>query len=219
MGCIYNAWKSLYCEWQSVIQSIETESFSQSDVSESVNPIINSILVYPSVQRNPKPSKKKLELPKHMTCDKALEILKLKEEQKRNLEIAKESKRLERERKKKEKEKVGANQLKRKLTVAKNIKQSRKSGRKSIKKMLEDMASDVSFSSDEHTDSEENSSEDDEDSEDNECGVCGVLFQEGELWIQCNVCNKWFHVECTNQSKKGKQYVNRLKSWKCDNCS
>ena len=41
--------------------------------------------------------------------------------------------------------------------------------------MLEDMASDVSFSSDEHTDSKEYSSEDDEDSEDNECGF---LFQE-----------------------------------------
>ena len=83
--------------------------------------------------------------------------------------------------------------------------------------MLEDMASDVSFSSDEHTDSEEYSSDDDEDSEDNECDVCGFL-QEGELLIQCDLCNKWFHVECTNQSKKGKEYVNRLESWKCDNC-
>ena len=107
--------------------------------------------------------------------------------------------------------KISSNQVKSRVPLQENLEE------KALKN-VKDMASDVSFSSDEHTDSEEYSSEDDEDSEDNECGVCGVLFQEGELWIQCDLFNKRFHVECTNQSKKGKGYVNHLKSWKCDNC-
>ena len=70
------------------------ESFaSRSSLSEDVHPIISTILKYPTVQRNAKPVRKKLELPKHMTGEEALNILKLQEEEKRRIELVKEAKR------------------------------------------------------------------------------------------------------------------------------
>ena len=60
------------------------ESFaSRRSLSEDVHPIISTILKYPTVQRNAKPVRKKLELPKHMTGEEALNILKLQEEEKK----------------------------------------------------------------------------------------------------------------------------------------
>ena len=62
---LYNAWKSLYEEWEITKKAIESESFkSATSFSDSVNPILSSVLIYPTVQRKPKPARKKLELPK-----------------------------------------------------------------------------------------------------------------------------------------------------------
>ena len=84
------------------------------------------------------------------------------------------------------------------------------------------MASNLSFSSEEETESEDGSDDDDDETdgeeEDNECGVCGILFQEGELWIRCDGCHKWFHIDCTDQAQRGKKHVKRLQSWKCNDC-
>ena len=91
---LYNAWKGLYEEWQDIKKAIELENYSsQCSLTESADPILNSILTYPTVQRKAKPARKKLELPKHMTCEEALKILKLKDDEKRNADIAKEARR------------------------------------------------------------------------------------------------------------------------------
>ena len=45
------------------------------------------------MQRNAKPVRKKLELPKHMTGEEALNILKLQQEEKRRIELVKDAKR------------------------------------------------------------------------------------------------------------------------------
>ena len=87
----FEAWKVLYNDWEAISESIRLQSFSsKSNLSENINPIINSILKYPAVQRNKKSTKKKLDLPKHMSGKEALEILKLQEEKKRRVELVKE---------------------------------------------------------------------------------------------------------------------------------
>lgn len=83
---MYNAWKSLYQEWQTVQDEIQSESYASTagdSLSESIKPILSSILKYPSVERKPKNTRKKIDLPQHMTCEKALEILELEEVDKR----------------------------------------------------------------------------------------------------------------------------------------
>lgn len=83
------------------------------------------------------------------------------------------------------------------------------------------MLSGESFS-EEGTDSSDDSSESsgsEYNDEDNECGECGGIFVEGELWVQCDVCSKWFHAECTDQAKKRKKQIQSITSWKCKQCS
>ena len=82
-------------------EKIDIESYaSKSSLCNDVDPIINTILRYPSLQRNSKHAQIKLELPKHMTGKEALEILKLQEEEKRRAEIVKEANRQKRDAKK-----------------------------------------------------------------------------------------------------------------------
>ena len=30
---------------------------------------------------------------------------------------------------------------------------------------------------------------------------CMKRYEEGESWIKCDFCFKWFHINCTNQEK------------------
>ena len=41
----------------------------------------------------------------------------------------------------------------------------------------------------------------DEDDESNICAECKETYEEGQVWIKCDVCFKWFHVHCTDQRK------------------
>ena len=50
------------------------------------------------------------------------------------------------------------------------------------------------------------------------CGECDERFVEGETWIQCDNCNAWFHVSCTNQRKRRAAAINLLSSWTCQKC-
>ena len=98
---VFLAWRTLYNDWQMIKEKIDIESYaSKSSLCNDVDPIINSILKYPSVQRNSKPARRKLELPKHITGKEVLEILKLQEGEKRRAEIVKETNRQKRDAKK-----------------------------------------------------------------------------------------------------------------------
>ena len=95
-GSIYNAWKTLHNDQEQIKEQIERRDFSnESSLAADIEPIVNSVLRYPSVERNQKKSRKQVVLPKHMTSEDALKILTAKETEKRRLEIAKEAKRLE----------------------------------------------------------------------------------------------------------------------------
>ena len=201
---LFEAWKVLYNDWEAISESIRLQSFSsKSNVSENINPIINSILKYPAVQRNKKSTKKKLDLPKHMSGKEALEILKLQEEEKRRVELVKENNRQKRINQQAENKDAGKN-VKAKKSVG-----TKRNPSRTIKKrrFLEESNSTES----EYSDSEYEES-------DSICGKCGGLFNEGELWIGCDDCTTWFHVTCTNLNKKTKTQIDAIESWNCQVC-
>ncbi|GJN27497.1 hypothetical protein PR202_gb15526 [Eleusine coracana subsp. coracana] len=57
--------------------------------------------------------------------------------------------------------------------------------------------------------------EGDED-EDYLCGVCEGRYANGEFWIGCDVCEKWFHGECVRITAAKAEYI---KQYKCPSCS
>ena len=90
---LYNAWKTLYNDWECIKEQIQMKSFSEkSRLSEGIEPIVSSVLKYTVIERNQKKSRKKVDLPKHMTSSDARKILKLQEEEKRRTEIVKAAK-------------------------------------------------------------------------------------------------------------------------------
>ena len=51
------------------------------------------------------------------------------------------------------------------------------------------------------------------------CPVCNKPdYDGGILWIQCDVCNKWYHYECVGLDKNFHQ-SEKPKDWFCDDCS
>ena len=130
-GSTYNAWEILHHDWEQIKEQIERRDFSnESSLAADIEPIVNSVLRYPSVERNQKKSRKEIDLPKHMTSDDALKKLKAKEAEKRRLDIAKEAKRLEKlsktkkaaPPKKRQKPIISSNELKRKSARARKSK-------------------------------------------------------------------------------------------------
>ena len=68
--------------------------------------------------------------------------------------------------------------------------------------------------------SSENSNESsDEDEENNICTECTETYEEGQFWIKCDVCFKWFHVHCIDQRKRSVSSVKKLKAWKYKHCN
>ena len=51
------------------------------------------------------------------------------------------------------------------------------------------------------------------------CPVCSKPdYDGGILWIQCDVCNKWYHYECVGLDKNFHQ-SEKPKDWFCNDCS
>ena len=88
---LYTAWKVLHEKWKEIQDSIDRNSFETT--SPDIDPVINTILKYPRIERKAKKQSKVSELPKHMSTEKALIILKQKENEKMMKETAKEAKR------------------------------------------------------------------------------------------------------------------------------
>ncbi|KAK3144674.1 hypothetical protein QOZ80_4AG0316200 [Eleusine coracana subsp. coracana] len=65
---------------------------------------------------------------------------------------------------------------------------------------------------------EEQISKEDEGDEDEDylCGVCEGCYANGEFWIGCDVCEKWFHGECVRITAAKAEYI---KQYKCPSCS
>ena len=173
---IYNAWKTLHNDWEQIKEQIERRDFlNESSLVADIEPIVNSILRYPSVKRNQKNSRKQIDLPKHMTSEDALKILKAKETEKRHLEIAKEAKCLE----KLSKRKKAAPPKKRQKPMNSSNELKHKSARPRKSKKFDDflLSSEDSTSDSDSTIIEEEEIiieeiEGDVSEEENECGEC-----------------------------------------------
>ena len=121
----------MHNDWEQIKEQMERRQFSnKSSLAADIEPIVNSVLRYFSVERNQKKSRKQIDLPKHMARENARKILKAKEAEKRRLDTAKEAKRLEKLSKTKEvappkkhqKPMISSNELKRKSARGRKLK-------------------------------------------------------------------------------------------------
>ena len=207
---LYKAWRVLYQDWENIKESIRVQSFSdKSSFDENANIIINTILKYPSVERNPKSAKKKLEIPKHMTSEEALAILKLQDEEKRRVQLVKEANRQKKIAKSTTQTSKKSCQRKEKKTKTVQRKTTRQ--RKKPKILIEEDSSVETISMSEESEYENSEYEE----SDNICASCAEEFIEGELWLRCDNCSKWYHSGCTDQRKKNKKQLDCLESWRC----
>ena len=215
---LYNAWKTLYTGWIEVKNKISEESFSSKSVlEEGINPIINSILRYPEIERNQKKKNKKQDIPKHMSSQEALDILKLQEEEKVRAELAKEARRQSKIAKGNSKP-ISVKKRKANPTTAAEKyhpdKSKSNTNRKSTRRVKRRKKFDDFYSTDDESEKDSESYNE----SDNLCGKCTGEFVEGELWLQCDTCETWFHVACTDQRKKKKVEVDCLLEWDCLDC-
>ena len=92
-NCIHNTWKTLHNDWEQIKEQMERIIFLiESSLATDIEPTINSVLRYPSVERNQKKIPKAIDLSKHMTTEDTPKILKAKEAENRHLDIATEAK-------------------------------------------------------------------------------------------------------------------------------
>ncbi|KAI9121883.1 hypothetical protein K1719_007273 [Acacia pycnantha] len=64
---------------------------------------------------------------------------------------------------------------------------------------------------------EDESGEEDEDDEQGAtCGACGDNYANGEFWICCDVCERWFHGKCVKITPAKAEHI---KQYKCPSCS
>ncbi|AQK53089.1 PHD finger protein [Zea mays] len=48
------------------------------------------------------------------------------------------------------------------------------------------------------------------------CGSCGESYANGEFWICCDICEKWFHGKCVRITPAKAEHI---KQYKCPSCS
>ncbi|KAK3154388.1 hypothetical protein QOZ80_2AG0134440 [Eleusine coracana subsp. coracana] len=69
-----------------------------------------------------------------------------------------------------------------------------------------------------HPKDEEDSGREDAGDEDQAylCGSCGESYANGEFWICCDICEKWFHGKCVRITPAKAEHI---KQYKCPGCS
>jgi len=69
-----------------------------------------------------------------------------------------------------------------------------------------------------HPKEEEDSGREDAEEEDQAylCGSCGESYANGEFWICCDICEKWFHGKCVRITPAKAEHI---KQYKCPSCS
>ena len=214
-----------------IVSGENQEKINQSNFSNEsfydINPIITSVLKYPTIQRNAKPKKSKSsDLPKRMTTEQALIILKWKEDKKYHLEIVKEAKRQKREHNiniKNNKKALPKTQGS--IQAKKPVRQSKRPHKKSRRVLENEDISSEEEIIEEETSEEVCSTSDSEESDssyDDEKNIwmqCKKRCEGGKSWIKCDFCFKWFRINCTNQRKSSLSSNKKLKSWKYIYCS
>ena len=155
-----------------------------------------------------------------MTRSDARKILKLQEEEERRTEIVKAAKQHQKiYRRTRATKRPHETILKTsKLITSKDSLPSRKSLRPRKAKKFEDdvTTSDESSDTEESIITEESKSEYEE--EEYFCKKCKGEYKNGELWLQCDKCECWFHAGCTNMRKHTKKQIDSLDLWHCDEC-
>ncbi|XP_065026189.1 PHD finger protein ALFIN-LIKE 6-like [Musa acuminata AAA Group] len=69
---------------------------------------------------------------------------------------------------------------------------------------------------DEHEDEDDDDDDDDDDAEDDgTCGACSKTHRQGEFWICCDACKKWYHAECVRITPS---QAEQIKQYKCPRC-
>lgn len=48
-----------------------------------------------------------------------------------------------------------------------------------------------------------------------DCPICGRKYSNGEFWIACDLCDRWFYGKCVNMSQSK---ADRQPHWKCPGC-
>ena len=242
----YESWKVLYQDWIDIKKSIVEETCFASSLQDDIDPILKTICTIPEVERKA-PTRKKLKLPRNMSSDNAIKILRLQNAEKKRLLAEKEARRMQRRKKAEEK---GAKLAKKKPKVSKKqpnppkakatptlitisqdkdeevvfntdiASHSTRSIRTRRPKTFLDHVSDARLS---HpyldTTSEESDDSDEEYGTEEKwfCEHCQKEERKGQLWVSCDVCDGHFHVKCTDLNGKDEDEVKEI-DWKCDLC-
>ena len=94
---LYNASKALKIEKQKIekeiIESSERQLNTSMIESDDLCPIIQNVLTYPQASKNENKTRKKMNIPWHMTSGAALKILEIQDAEKRRKQLMKEVKR------------------------------------------------------------------------------------------------------------------------------
>ena len=217
----YNSWKILYSDWEEIKENIRLERIDrQCKLNADLDPILENVLRLPEVERKPK-KKDKVDIPKDMTCASAMKLLKAQEEEKRRKELVKLANRLKREEKKN-------------LKAAKS-KVTKKTPKVPKAPVTHDEPPSTSLDNEECIPkprskrarkprkfedyvSEPSSSEAEAESEEYwECYTCVSPWEEGELWVRCDECDKKYHASCTELRGKRESYIESI-DWCCQHC-
>ena len=168
------------------------------DLSTSVSPVLKEVLKLPMLKNKKGKTSARtgtLHMPKHMTGDAFIDMMKEKEKKKQEEIEKKEKHKLERENKRKEREQLKLEKEQKKRKLAEKKQKSTKRSQKQNKNSQPNAASCESGY---------------------QCVECGELSDDEE-WIECDNCDEWCHVLCSNVHDVSlEELKNRV--WFCRHC-
>ena len=187
---LYSTWKKLKEQCSRVpLGDLSNRKVAEPRVTDS------ELFKVPTVARVEKPSKSirgTACLPKHISGNEVIKILeeqkakkemeeKMKEERQQQREERKKEKELEKARKKEEQQRQREDRRKKK-EIQEKEKEERRKRRKKGKE-------------------QQKKSEKSSDETECKCPICKVVYTEdseiSEVWIECELCGQWYHLECT----------------------
>ena len=207
---LYNAWKALKIGKQKIEKEIIESSDRQLNISmiesDDLRPIIQNVLTYPQASKNEKKTRKKVNIPRHMTSEAALKILEIKDAEKRQKQLIKEVKRQRAGKKLKGRATTDGNKMEC-IKIEKKTKNHQKlkikENHKKIKVQAEKENDQLGSNSIRENGKEKKKLENRKKSASDiespvvACRECGFSHEDGG-WVQCDKCKFWYHIGCTN---------------------